>query len=64
MPMGRPKAELVLSEDERSQLTSIARSRSIPAAMVTRARMVLAAATGEPPQRNRAAFASHACHGG
>src|SRR4051812_40854363 len=48
MPMGRPKAELVLSEDERSQLTSIARSRSISAALVTRARIVLAAATGEP----------------
>jgi putative transposase len=48
MPMGRPKAELVLSEDERSQLTSIARSRSISAAMVTRARIVLAVAAGEP----------------
>lgn len=48
MPMGRPKAELALSEDERSQLTSIARSRSISAALVTRARIVLAAAAGEP----------------
>ncbi len=48
MPMGRPKAELVLSEDERSQLTSIARSRSILAALATRARIVLAAADGEP----------------
>ena len=48
MPMGRPKAELVLSEDERSQLVSIARSRSISAALVTRARIVLAAADGEP----------------
>jgi DNA-binding NarL/FixJ family response regulator len=47
MSMGRPKAELVLSEDERSQLTSIARSRSISAALVTRARVVLAAA-GKP----------------
>ncbi|SAL06391.1 hypothetical protein AWB81_07568 [Caballeronia arationis] len=28
MAMGRPKAELVLSEDERSQWVSIARSRS------------------------------------
>jgi transposase len=48
--MGRPKTELVLSEDERSQLTSIARSRSISAALVTRARIVLAAAAaaGEP----------------
>ncbi|AGK50453.1 winged helix-turn helix family protein [Burkholderia thailandensis MSMB121] len=47
MPMGRPKAELVLSEDERSQLMSIARSRSISAALVARARIVLAAADGE-----------------
>lgn len=42
------KAELVLSEDERAQLISIARSRSISAALVTRARVVLAAADGEP----------------
>lgn len=48
MPMGRPKAELVLSEDEQSQLASMVRSRSIPAALVTRARIVLAAAAGEP----------------
>ncbi|MFC5432055.1 IS630 family transposase, partial [Paraburkholderia denitrificans] len=48
MPMGRPKAELALSEDERLQLTSIARSRSLSAALVTRARIVLAAAAGEP----------------
>src|SRR6201995_2791754 len=48
MAMGRPKAELVLSEDERKQLMSIARSRSISAALVTRARIVLAAADGEP----------------
>ncbi len=33
MVMGRPKAELVLSADERSQLMSIARSRSISAAL-------------------------------
>ncbi|AQV94502.1 IS630 family transposase [Cupriavidus necator] len=48
MPMGRPKVELMLSQDEQSQLTSMARSRAIPAALVTRARIVLAAATGEP----------------
>jgi putative transposase len=48
MPMGRPKAELVLSEAEQTQLVSMARSRSIPAALVTRARVVLAAAAGEP----------------
>lgn len=47
MPMGRPKAELMLSQSEQSQLTSIARSRSIPAALVTRARIILAAAAGD-----------------
>ncbi len=48
MPMGRPKVELTLSETEQLQLASMARSRSIPAALVTRARIVLAAAAGEP----------------
>ncbi|WP_208456455.1 hypothetical protein, partial [Burkholderia pseudomultivorans] len=33
MAMGRPKAELMLSEDERAQLMSIARSRSISATL-------------------------------
>ena len=37
MAMGRPKAELVLSEEEQAQLQSIARSRSLPAALVRRA---------------------------
>ncbi len=48
MLMGRPKAELILSADEQAQITSMARSRSIPAALVARARIVLAAAAGEP----------------
>lgn len=48
MVMGRPRAEQVLSDDERSQLTSMARSRSIPAALAARARIVPAAAAGEP----------------
>jgi putative transposase len=48
MPMGRPKAELVLTHAEQAQLRSIARSRSISAALVARARMVLACASGEP----------------
>jgi putative transposase len=47
MPMGRPKAELVLSDGEQLQLASMARSRSVPAALVARARIVLAAAAGE-----------------
>jgi putative transposase len=48
MPMGRPKAELVLTQDEHAQLSSMARSRSLPAALAARARIVLAAAAGEP----------------
>lgn len=47
MAMGRPKAELVLSEDERVQLQSMARSRSLPAALAQRAKIVLGCAAGE-----------------
>jgi putative transposase len=45
--MARPKAQLTLSADEQAQLSSIARSRSIAAALSERARIVLACATGE-----------------
>lgn len=48
MRTGRPKAELVLSDEERLQLQSFARSRSLPAALCSRARLVLASADGEP----------------
>jgi putative transposase len=48
MAMGRPKAELTLSEDERAQLTSLARSRSLPAGLVQRAALILACAEGAP----------------
>lgn len=48
MAMGRPKAELMLTEAEHAQLQSMARSRSIPAALVARARIVLGSAAGEP----------------
>lgn len=44
--IGRPKAELVLTEDERMQLQSMARSRSLPAALTQRAKIVLACAEG------------------
>ena len=46
MAMGRPKAALVLSADERGQLQSLARSRSLPAGLVRRANLVLACAEG------------------
>jgi putative transposase len=45
--MGRPKSELCLSEAEEAQLSSIARSRSISAALAQRARIVLACASAE-----------------
>ena len=48
MTMGRPKTELVLTEDEQAQLQSFARSRSLPSAISDRARIVLSCADGEP----------------
>jgi putative transposase len=47
MVMGRPKAELVVSAEEQAQLQSMARSRSLPAALSLRAKFVLACAAGE-----------------
>ena len=44
MRTGRPKAELVLSRQEEAQLSSLATSRSLPHALVARARLVLWAA--------------------
>lgn len=38
----------MLSDDERAQLQSFARSRSLPAALSTRARIILSSADGEP----------------
>ena len=46
MPIGRPRSELVLSEEERIQLTSLAGSRSLPHALVARAKVVLWSADG------------------
>jgi putative transposase len=42
MRTGRPKALLTISSDERAQLTAITRSRSLPAALTLRAKIVLA----------------------
>lgn len=41
MAMGRPKAALVLTPEQREQLESLASSRSFPAGWVTRAMIVL-----------------------
>jgi len=47
MRSGRYKSALELSQDEKQQLESIARSRSVPAALNQRAKIVLACAAGE-----------------
>jgi len=47
MRRGRPKSELALSGEEREQLEALVRSRSLPAGLVRRARIVLQAAAGE-----------------
>lgn len=47
MRTGRPKEQLQLSAPERAQLESFVRSRSLPAALAVRARIVLRSADGE-----------------
>ena len=44
--MGRPNTALVISESEKSQLQSLVRSRSMPHAVVRRAKIVLLSAAG------------------
>jgi putative transposase len=41
MSIGRPKSALDLSDDERTQLSSLARSRALPHAIVARAKVIL-----------------------
>lgn len=45
--MGRPAEPLTVSDEDRQQLESIARSQSLPAALVRRAQMILRMAEGE-----------------
>ena len=47
MPRGRPVAPVVLTDDEETQLLSLANSRSLPHGLVQRAQIVLACARGE-----------------
>src|ERR1700676_2211370 len=51
MARGRPKTALVLSPEQRAQLESMASSRSLPAGLVTRARIVLLSAAGKMNQQ-------------
>ena len=48
MPRGRPTFALTLSSTERTHLESVAHSRSLPAGLVRRARVVLLSADGLP----------------
>jgi len=47
MSIGRPKRELMLNDEERSQLSSLARSRTLPNSLVARAKVILWSAEGE-----------------
>ena len=47
MATGRPKTPLTLTDDERTQLKSLARSRTLPHALVARAKLVLWSSEGE-----------------
>src|SRR5258706_1311764 len=47
MATGRPKTPLSLTDDERTQLRSLARSRTLPDALVARAKLVLCSSEGE-----------------
>jgi putative transposase len=59
MAKGRPKANLVLDEAEEAQLSSFARSRSLPVALSLRARIVLGCAAGD---NNHAVAQRLECH--
>ena len=48
MTLGRPKQAVMLEEADRLQLTSVAKSRSLPFGLVQRAKLVLMAADGLP----------------
>ncbi len=47
MAMGRPKTALRLGPEQREQLESMASSRSLPAGLVNRVRIVLLSAVGK-----------------
>ena len=47
MSMGRPKAALVLDTELHEQLESFANSRSLPAGLVRRAKIILLSASGK-----------------
>src|SRR2546422_11187204 len=56
MAMGRPKAALVLSPEGREQLESLASSRSLPAGLGKRGRVILVSALGKTKQQSAPQF--------
>jgi putative transposase len=50
MRTGRPKTPITLSTEEQNQLNAIANSRSLPHGIVSRAKIILMAAEGQPNQ--------------
>lgn len=51
MAMGRPKAALALTAEQNERLQSMANSRSLPAGLVTRVRIILLSASGKTNQQ-------------
>ena len=51
MALGRPKAALLLSVQQREHLESLANSRSLPAGLVGRAKIILLSASGKTNQQ-------------
>src|SRR5579864_5255853 len=47
MTLGRPKAALILNAQQREQLENLASSRSLPAGLVSRAKIILLSASGK-----------------
>jgi hypothetical protein len=56
MRTGRPKATLTISSEERSHLLAITRSRSLPAVVTLRAKMVWRATARPATRRVNAAW--------
>ena len=62
MTLGRPLAPLELTESDREQLASMARSRSLPHGLVRRAEIVLLAAEGWPNEAGAALRSASGLH--
>ena len=61
--MPRPATPIVLDEQQRADLRSLACSRTLPHRLVQRAQLVLGCADGEPGTAHRRAVATEQEHG-